>query len=338
MIDININNINVGDIFSTKGALRKKLGFKKATKPDLIKYQDREIGRYLEYKKTGKISRGKETNEIIITEIYDITKEKIDNRKNNKGHGRFCYILKDLLLSSIYETYNEGYKGYYRVNELMSPYGFNLIPNEEYIKKEINDFYANVYKRKLENEFITKLKTACKSLEKDYNFTWRYTYLLDNNIIVNEKDYIEMIKVFGKARLETCKFFGYAPNNFDILMAKNEEAPKFYSRYMKERFYEIGLNHEKRQKIFIFEWNDNISILESKNNLNHDNGFKDYIEKQGILFDLFKNRMEIITEKLIDLYSKIKDEKDIILNFHDIHNEFWDWGNDYEYNYLKHCS
>lgn len=102
---MNINNVKVGDKFSTESKLLTKVGFEKYNGKPQKEYQIRELQRYLSYEKTGKISRGKPTNEIIITEIFNIPKEKIDNRKNNGGnntsiiadyiHDTLCYKLQE---------------------------------------------------------------------------------------------------------------------------------------------------------------------------------------------------------------------------------------------------
>ena len=83
---MNLENIKVGDKFSTETKLLTKVGFEKTKSPDSKKSQIRELQRYLSYEKTGKMSRGKPTNEIVITEIYDTPKPKIDNRSNNGGN------------------------------------------------------------------------------------------------------------------------------------------------------------------------------------------------------------------------------------------------------------
>lgn len=83
---MNLENIKVGDKFSTESKLLTKVGFEKYSGKPQKEYQLRELQRYLTYKKTDKISRGKPTNEIVITEIFDTPKEKIDNRSNNGGN------------------------------------------------------------------------------------------------------------------------------------------------------------------------------------------------------------------------------------------------------------
>ena len=76
---MNLENVKVGDKFSTITKLYKALGYESCKGSQKIAL-DKEISRYLHYEKTGKISRGKVTNEIVITEIFDVPKEKIDGR------------------------------------------------------------------------------------------------------------------------------------------------------------------------------------------------------------------------------------------------------------------
>ena len=83
---MNLDRIKVGDKFTTEKKLLIKVGFEKYDGNKQKQLQLRELKRYLTYDKTGKMSRGKITNEIIITEIYDMPKPKIDNRSNNGGN------------------------------------------------------------------------------------------------------------------------------------------------------------------------------------------------------------------------------------------------------------
>ena len=101
---MDVRNIKVGDKFSTKSKLIRAIGLTPARGTDSIIAQDKEIARYLSYEKTGKMSKGKMTNEIVITQIFDTPKEKIDNRKNNGGSnkGKTKYGTLWFLLSSIY--------------------------------------------------------------------------------------------------------------------------------------------------------------------------------------------------------------------------------------------
>lgn len=83
---MNIENIKVGDKFPTESKLLTAVEFDKAINSKQKKYQLKELNRYLIYEKTGKLFRGKPTNEIVITEIFDTPKEKMDNRSNNGGN------------------------------------------------------------------------------------------------------------------------------------------------------------------------------------------------------------------------------------------------------------
>lgn len=104
-----MENIEVGMKFSTVTKLYEKLGLNNV-KGKQKQYQDDEIARYLSYKKTGKMSRGKETNEIIITEIYENPKPKIDNRGKHDNHimpdkNSFGTSFDELILNTL-SAYN----------------------------------------------------------------------------------------------------------------------------------------------------------------------------------------------------------------------------------------
>jgi len=99
MNKVNIGKIKVGDKFSTEQKLLSTIGFEKA-RDNSKKAQIKEMQRYLAYKKTGKITRGKVTNEIVITEIFEEVKDKVDGRigkGNNTNTGKYRQYLMPLL-------------------------------------------------------------------------------------------------------------------------------------------------------------------------------------------------------------------------------------------------
>ncbi len=103
-ITIIIENVKTGDVFPTETKLLTTVGFKKPTDSKTKKYQIRELQRYLSYEKTGKTSRGKVTNEIVITEIYDEPEEKEDNRCNN-GSSVISNKIHDYIVSNLEYSY-----------------------------------------------------------------------------------------------------------------------------------------------------------------------------------------------------------------------------------------
>ena len=83
---MNTENVKVGDIFSTESRLIRALG--EVPKEGNSKTsQLKDIRCYFEYKKTGKLSRGKETNEIVITKKYNEVEIK-ENMENMPKVGR----------------------------------------------------------------------------------------------------------------------------------------------------------------------------------------------------------------------------------------------------------
>ena len=151
--------IKVGDIFPNVTKLLQKCGFPKA-KDNSKKAQIKELNCYLSYKKTGKISRGKVTNEIIITEVFDTPKERIDGRSNNSSKALYYPLLIGLV--------NQLNKGSYSKNQVYKEMGFDEelmnqfnTPNKE-IPQEIIDYNYHL-KACLENA----IKSTCKMIQKD---------------------------------------------------------------------------------------------------------------------------------------------------------------------------
>lgn len=102
---MNIENIKVGDTFSTESKLLTEVGFERYNGKPQKDYQIKELKRYLSYEKTGKISRGKVTNEIVITEIYDVPKEKEDNRNGGNNRSIISDYLYNCIITNLEDTY-----------------------------------------------------------------------------------------------------------------------------------------------------------------------------------------------------------------------------------------
>lgn len=77
---MNTENVKVGDIFSTESKLIRELGEVPKKGNEGIA-QRKKVRCYVDIEKTGKLSRGKETNEIVITKKYNEVeiKENIEN-------------------------------------------------------------------------------------------------------------------------------------------------------------------------------------------------------------------------------------------------------------------
>lgn len=102
--------LEVGMKFSTRTGLVRSLGLSKVTNKEDIERQDRDVARFLEYKKTGKLNRqGKESNEVVITQVYETPLEKVDGRVENMKKIRisqesfYKQYLKELIIESLSE-------------------------------------------------------------------------------------------------------------------------------------------------------------------------------------------------------------------------------------------
>lgn len=162
-MEINIDKINVGDKFSTETKLLDILGYPKAsgnTRLSLIK----DVQRYIDYAKTGKVARGKETNEIIITDKYIDTKDAKDGRTSE-----IIKYIKPLILNM--ENKSIG-------NKRLFLQEFKIV-NEATWKKFKGNNKVEFYKYYLLNDFKGKLKTSLNKLYKENEwFYFSYDYLL----------------------------------------------------------------------------------------------------------------------------------------------------------------
>jgi hypothetical protein len=161
-----IKNIKVGMKFSTENKLKIALGLNPA-KGNQGKSQIKEIMRFLDYEKTHKVSRGKETNEIIITEIYSKPLPKIDKRTERSSE----YI--DALSPALQFLEN----GRYTTAMLMQAVG--LIDDKDIIDTyyEYNSSLKS-YKNFFKSEFKRKAISAMNHLAKTTSFEWEYCYFM----------------------------------------------------------------------------------------------------------------------------------------------------------------
>lgn len=171
---MDVNKINVGDKFSTENKLLSILGFPQAsgnTRLSLLK----EVQQYFDYTKTGKVARGKETNEIVILDKYIQPKSKQDGRVSE-----IVQYLKPLILSM--ENKSIG-------NKRLFLEEFKIV-NEDNWKKFKGNNRVEFYKSYLLHDFKGKLKTALNQLYKEYDwFYYSYDYLLINSYAIEEEKY-----------------------------------------------------------------------------------------------------------------------------------------------------
>ena len=165
---INTDNIKVGDTFSTYTKLVSALGLEnyKGKKKAL---QEKEIRRYIDFEKTGKINpkTHKESNEIIVTKIYDEPLEK----KNNRD------VFNTPMKTFICHNCSHNKKIIKTFGSMMVDMG--LIEKTRDVYSNIRDDNAvKTYKYQLKRLFRNHLTYALSSLEKEDKIDYRFTYKL----------------------------------------------------------------------------------------------------------------------------------------------------------------
>lgn len=198
MIEMMVENINVGDTFSTVTKLYKALGLPNV-KGKQKQIQDKEVSRYLEYEKTGQIKRGKLTNEIVITNIFDSPVIKIDNRVNNGGVSKYSDYIDQLVMSALDD--NDG-----RILNGISNIFLNEIPlfTDVYnkyrqcgelivaSKYKVAEFSVKQYLFQVNSTIRNMFESSLKRLKKngciEYNKTFMVKINQSNDILANRYD------------------------------------------------------------------------------------------------------------------------------------------------------
>ena len=167
---INTDDIKVGDIFSTYTKLVSVLGLEnyKGKKKAL---QEKEIRRYIDFEKTGKINpkTHKESNEIIVTEIYDEPLEKEDKESP------FTKPMK----SFIYNYYVNKKNRHTIKTSTGIMHDMDIIKSTQDIYTQKDDTTSiKIYKFQLRRLFNRHLEYALSSLERDEKIEYRHTYRL----------------------------------------------------------------------------------------------------------------------------------------------------------------
>lgn len=188
---INTSEIEVGDTFATYAKLVTALGLDSCTGKQRV-YQEKEIRRYIDFEKTGKINpkTHKESNEIIVTEIYDEPLEKEDNRDV------FNTPMKTFICHNC--SHNE---------KIIKTFGLMMV--DMGLIEKTRDVYNNIrddnavktYKYQLKRLFRKHLTYALSSLEKEDKIDYRFTYKLQET---EEQDFGEWA-VADRKETETIK-------------------------------------------------------------------------------------------------------------------------------------
>ena len=194
--NINIDNVNIGDKFSTENKLLSILGYPKLSGNSRLAIL-KDAQRYVDYSKTGKLYRGKETGEIIITEKYVQPKEIQDGRTSV-----VVQYIKPLILAMDNKSIGS-------TNIFLEE--FNIVDKIKWNKVKNNNS-VEFYKYYLLNDFKGKLKTALKQIYKENEwFYFAYEYMLitldeEGKWICNiadktQTEYIDTMKINIKDRL-----------------------------------------------------------------------------------------------------------------------------------------
>lgn len=165
---INTSEIEVGDTFATYAKLVTALGLDSCTGKQRV-YQEKEIRRYIDFEKTGKINpkTHKESNEIIVTKIYDEPLEKEDNRD----------VFNTPMKTFICHNCSHNKKIIKTFGSMMVDMG--LIEKTRDVYSNIRDDNAvKTYKYQLKRLFRNHLTYALSSLEKEDKIDYRFTYKL----------------------------------------------------------------------------------------------------------------------------------------------------------------
>lgn len=228
-MNIDVSNIKVGDKFSTENKLIRALGLE-PKKGRNRNFQIIDIQRYLSYEKTGKISRGKKTNEIIIIEIFEKPIKK--KRKQQEG------IYK----ASLIESFRIIQSGQYTRSELMKYCGLiddcTLVSTYTYLREDISPSeyqnYRDVsnYKNKFKKDFQGHTQTAFGSLKQE-GFDYNYTYLVAKIKDAKRKDLVLATKEQHRIIKETeDKLQKEIEEKYNKSFASIKFNPKQYREYL----------------------------------------------------------------------------------------------------------
>lgn len=295
-LDINIDNVNIGDKFSTENKLLLILGYPKLggnSRLALLK----DAQRYIDYSKTGKLYRGKETGEIIITEKYIEPKPEQDGRTSI-----IIQYIKPLILAMDNKSIGS-------TNIFLEE--FNLVDKNKWNKFKGNNL-VEFYKYYLLNDFKGKLKTSLKRLYKENEwFYFANEYMLitmedDNKWSFQiadrtKSDYIDSMKLNIKDRL-------IARHKLKYPMEKEKTWKQLAYRYTTTLYSMI--NNECKEAFEVDRCVEVITIEKGK----------DIILDNEQLRASTKELKKYYKIKMNDWVNKHNDDSDLIK----FHNELWE--------------
>ena len=298
-INVDIDKVEIGDKFSTETKLLESLGYPKASGNSRLSFL-KDAQRYIDYNKTGKISRGKETNEIIITDKYIEPKETQDGRTSV-----VIQYLKPLILSI--DNKSIGNKNLF-LEELQ------LVDVKKWQRFKSNN-RVEFYKYYLLNDFKGKVKTSLKQLYKENDwFYFAYEHML---ITVLEdgkwsyeiadktkSEYIDTMRLNIKERL-------VARHKLKYSMEKDKTWKQLSYRYTTTLYKMI--NEECKEAFGVDRCVDVITIEKSQDvNLENEH-----------LRDCTKELRKYYKVKMNEWVNKNKDESKSSKELIQFHNELW---------------
>lgn len=179
-ISVQLEHIKPGDIYKTERALARALGYPETKDSKTRRRQYEDMKRYVEYKPTGRVNRGKVSKEIVITKLIDPPLPEVDHRKNNGSHGKYIDLIKPIILSMGH------FKATY-TSLAAKMIGFSLLEGE----KNLDDQEFFDYCQILYSDIKTKIMIALESLKKEYGadmFDYNNIYLIHRTITEENED------------------------------------------------------------------------------------------------------------------------------------------------------
>ena len=234
-----MHNLEKGMKFANEGKLLKYVDLYSSNANQRKKNLE-WLKQFIAYEKTGKISKGKITNEIVITQIFDTPKEKIDNRKNNGGSNKGKTKYGDVVIPTIIYLLKQSPD-----NEIIT-YSTRLLEmigaiSPEYDKIVFNDSYINnrrySFKQDLKKSFID---SPCNSAADNGYIEYNSEYIMyqydDFGKWYNATE--QEVNIFNEYRKEVVKEMDC--NNFTDLNRKsfnNQYIKATYNRLLKDKIY-----------------------------------------------------------------------------------------------------
>lgn len=209
-----IENLEVNKEYKNKNEVCKLLGVEKAKGGRNIKLQEKEFARYFNWKNTT-------GRKLIITEIYDKPKEKIDNRKGHSGTSEgsrnnnniFSKDLKKILLHKLYNakdnTITETTTNILCNNNIINISYRNLRNDKAlqkiiFLNKKINQEFLNLFLQISDGNIKTMLENSLNSLQDKKIIEFEKVRLVKINALEQLNNAEDELKEYG-INMEECR-------------------------------------------------------------------------------------------------------------------------------------